>query len=273
MKSSIKSLIPVFGALLLLMAILACAVDLPSRQQVEGGLATAQAAGQQVSAFATGAAPTLDALKTRGANLATNAAPTLVALQTQVTDFATRAAPTVEAGVEMAKTAVADSQERGVQAKATLDAAGIDGRYLWRKVQTVVPDANGNVQITFTETELNLALNAHLLIKKQEGEVPPLENMHIRLDDGLVYLEGGISTPIEANVTLLVEPFVLNGGLALNIVSADANGYSLPQFVTNQITTILNRTVVDAVNGFPIPVTLQGIYVGDDSIIFAATRS
>ena len=105
----------------------------------------------------------------------------------------------------MAQTAVVDSQERAGQAKATLDAAGIDGRYLWQKVQTVVPDENGNVLITFTETELNLALNAHLLVKKQEGEAPPLENMRIRFDDGLMFIEGRIENPVAADISLLVQ--------------------------------------------------------------------
>lgn len=273
MKRSTKSLIPVIGAFFVLLSILACSVSVPSREQVEGGIATAQAAGAQVSELATNAAPTVAALKTKGAELATNAAPTLVALQTQAVDFATRAAPTVEAGIELAKTAVVDTQERADQAKATLDAAGINGRYLWDKAKTVVPDENGNVLITFTETELNLALNAHLLVAKQEGQEPPLQNMRIRLDDGLMYLEGRIETPVSAEISLLIQPFVLNGELAINVVSADANGYTLPQFVTNQITNTLDRTVVGAVNSVPLPVTLQNIYVGSDSISFASTRS
>jgi hypothetical protein len=273
MKRFPNSLIPTIGASFILMAILACNVSVPSRGQIEGSIATAQAAGAQISQLATNAAPTINALKTQGADLVENAGPTLIALQTQAVELATRAAPTIESGIAMAQTAVADTQDRAGQAKATLDAAGIDGQYLWHQAQSVVPDENGNVLITFTETELNLALNAHLLLKKQEGEAPPLENMRIRISDGLLYLEGRLENPVSTNITLLVQPFVQNGDLAINIISADANGYSLPQFVTNQITNTLDSTVVRAVNGFPLPITLQNIYVGSESITFSATRT
>ena len=273
MKRSTHSLIPSIGFLLLLLGIVACNLTVPSRSQVEGGLATAQAAGAQVSALATNAAPTLEALKTKGVELATNTAPTLVALQTQAVDLATRSGPTVEAGIELAKTAVVESKDRAEQAKATLDAAGIDGRYLWQKVQSVAPDENGNILMSFTETEINLALNAHLLVKKQEGEQPPLENMRVRFDDGLMFLEGRLENPVTADISLLVQPTVVDGQLHITIVSADANGYALPQFITNRITAVLDRTVVDAVNGFPLPVTLQNIFIGSDSITFAAVRS
>ena len=291
MKKSANFYIPISGILLLLFGILACHFTPPSQEQVQGGVATARAAGERVSELATNSAPTLEALKTQGANFATNAAPTLAAakeqaiefatnaaptisaVQTQAVIFATEAAPTVEAGIELAKTAVVDTQERGAQAKATLDAAGIDGRYLWTKVQTARPDENGQMLITFTETELNLALNAHLLVKKQEGEAPPMENIQLRLDDGRIFLEGRIQTPIAADILLQVQPIVVEGRLVVNIVSADANGYALPPFAMNQIENMVNRTVVDAINSFPFPVTLENIYVGSESITFAARRS
>lgn len=289
MKTNSRFFIPFIGLLLLILAILAC--SLPSQTQVQGGIATAQAAGQQVSQFATESAPTLEALKTQGANMATNAAPTLqaakesaiefatnaaptlVALQTQAVVFATEAAPTVEAGIELAATAMVDTQERAAQAQATLQAAGINGQYLWQKVQQLRPDEAGNILISFTETELNLAMNAHLLVKKQEGEAPPLENMKISLQDGLIVVEGQLENPVSAQVRLLVQPFVQDGELALNIVAADANGYALPQFALNQIELMLDRTVVQAVNGVPFPANLENIYVGSQTITFAAVRT
>lgn len=291
MKSSSNFYIPIFGMLSLLFAVFACNLTPPSRDQIQGGIATAQAAGERVSDFATSSAPTLQALQTQGSNFATNAAPTLAAakeqaiefatnaaptisaVQTQAVIFATESAPTVEAGIEMAKTAVVDTQERAEQAKATLDAAGIDGRYLWTKVQSARPDETGLMLITFTETEINLALNAHLLVKKQEGELPPMDNIVLRLDDGRMFLQGRIENPIAADITLQVQPYVQNGELAVNIVAADANGYALPPFAMNQLTNMINRTVVDAINGFPFPATLENIFIGSDSITFAVRRS
>lgn len=291
MKKNTSFYIPILGLFSLLFAVLACTLTVPSRDQIDGGIATAKAAGEQISELATSAAPTLQALQTQGANMATNAAPTWEAMQTRAVDFATNAAPTisaaqtkavifatesaptVEAGIELAKTAVVDTKERADQAKATLDAAGIDGRYLWTKVQSVRPDESGLMLITFTETELNLALNAHLLVKKQEGETPPMENVQLKLDDGQMFLSGQIETPVSANIRLQIQPIVDNGELAINIVSADANGYALPQFAMNQIETMLNSTIVDAVNGFPLPVKLENIFIGSDSITFAARRS
>lgn len=275
----------------MLFAVLACNLTPPSQDQIQGGIATAQAAGERVSDLATNAAPTLQALQTQGADFATNAAPTVQAARTQAVEFATNAAPTisavrtqavifateaaptVEAGIELAKTAVVDSQERAEQAKATLDAAGIDGRYLWTKVQSARPDETGLMLIAFTESEINLALNAHLLVKKQEGEVPPMENIVLRLDDGRMLLQGRIQSPIAADISLQIQPYVQNGELAVSIVAADANGYALPPFAMNQISNMINRTVVDAINGFPFPATLENIYIGSETVTFAVRRS
>lgn len=279
------------GLLLLILSILACAVNLPSQDQISNGVSTAQALGDQASElatrtaptliaaaeqardFATQTAPTLQAARTRAVMFATEAAPTVVALRTQASTFATEAAPTLEAGLETLATAAVDTQERAIQARATLNAAGIDGGYLFRKVAALRPNEEGQIIVTFTEAEVNVVLNARLLVMKSEGDVPPVQDINVQFQDGVIVASSMVSTPIEGKVEVQLLPIVNDGRLSFEVLSTNINNNQAPQLVTTQVEGLINSTTSTAVNGFVDSVQLNAVLVENGTLTFIARRA
>ena len=295
------------GFLSILLSTLACSLSLPNRAQLEGGVETVQAVGQQASDLATrtaptlqaaaqqasdlatrsaptlqaaadqardfaqNAGPTLQAARTRASAYATEAAPTVIALQTQAVAIATSAGPTIEAGLEQLATAAVDTQERAQQAQATLQAAGIDGGYLFRKVAALRPDETGRIIATFTEDEVNIALNARLLLAKEQGE--DMRDARVRFTNGVIQFKARINNPVEGEIELLMIPYVDAGELRYELVSAFLNGREMPPFVRTRVEALLNNTLGQSVNALPNSIVLQTVFVEEGTLTFVAERN
>ncbi|MEM7801004.1 MAG: hypothetical protein AAF633_17555, partial [Chloroflexota bacterium] len=201
---------------------------------------------------------------------ATGAAPTVVALRTQASNFATSAAPTVEAGLDTLATAAVDTQERAIQARATLDAAGIDAGYLFRKVSSIFPDENGQIVVSFREEEVNIVLNSRLLVMKTEGTEPPIRNMTVEFQPGTVIVRGAIVDPIEGNIEVGMVPIVENGTLRYMVSYTNLNGNPVPQLVVGRVEALINNTFASAVNGLASTVELQAVLVESGTVTFVA---
>lgn len=278
------------GLILMILSILACAVNLPSGEEINNGISTAQAVGEQASDlatrtaptlmaaaeqarnFATQSAPTIQAARTRAIMFATEAAPTVEALRTQAVEFAQESGPTIEAGIELVKTAAVDTQERAVQARATLSAAGIDGGYLFRKVADLRPNENGEIIVSFSEEEINVVLNARLLVMKTEGEEPPVQDMTVRFQEGFIIARSNVTTPFAGTLEIRMVPIVDNGTLSFQVVSANFNGAEASQLVVGQVQALINGTAASGVNGFISGVQLTSVIVDDRQLTFIARR-
>lgn len=252
--------------------LLACGINLPSQEQVQGGLATAQAVGQRASELATQAAPTLQAAVENAQALATNAAPTLQAVQTRAVAFATEGAPTVNAGLEQLATAAAGARAAGGNAQATLQAAGIDGDYLRTRLASLRPDENGDVYATFTETEINLVLQARQLAAQENGETVAAQGVAVRFTDGLVIVTGQVRLPVEGFLTMIMQPIVETGKLRFNVVSADLDGRDVPPLLLSTVEGTLNGTINGAVDAIPGGVVLKEVVVSQGTMTLVAGR-
>ena len=220
-----------FTLLLLGMGILlACSTaDLPTRGQLEAGAATAQAAGQQASAYATQVAPTLQALATQTSGTAADV-------------------------------------------RATLTAAGIDRDYLLTKARSLAPDANGHINLTLTETELNLLLNARHLFANGNEQETPLQGTSARLTGGSILLSGQISTPVQGQLAMLMQPYVADGRIHLTIVSATLDGQTVPQALLNRAQVSLDSLLNSGTVGLPAGYQVTAVVVHEGSLTITATK-
>lgn len=269
-KQSIRPMWVVW--LIVIIPLLACSLNLPDGNQVENGLSTAQAAGEQAAALATNAVPTLQAAIEEAQNLATNAAPTLEALQTQVVDFATGAAPTLDAGLDQLATAAAIAQGAGANVQATLEAAGIDGSYLQRKFSSTLPDENGNVNVTITETEINLFLQVRQLFPMEQGAAVAAENSEMRFTDGQAIFSAEISTPLQGALSIVMEPYIENGEIRFDILSANLNGNNVPTLLLGSVESGLSTYINTALFAIPGGVELKEVKVNEGSLTIVAGR-
>lgn len=240
-------------ALLLLLTTLACGgLSLPSQADTEAALGTAQA-------------------------LAVQSGPTLEAMRQEASDLATRSAPTIEAALTQAATIAAEMEVRGENAQATLQAAGIDGNYLSQKVQSLRPDAEGNVSFVITETEMNLALQARQLLgvspTPQAGEEPTaVQDGVVYFQDGLVTFEGDLLQPLAGRVQISFQPTVVNGQLALQVISAQVGDTAVSPTLLNGITNSLTSLVNSALTQLPTGITLKQLTVGEGMLTLVAGR-
>lgn len=263
-------------SLILSFLLLACGVTLPSQEQVETGLATAQALGEQAAELATGAAPTLQAAVEDIQAAATNAGPTLEALQTRAIELATSAAPTVNAGLDQLATAAVRAQDTGENVQATLQAAGIDGNYLIEKISALRPDENGNIVIVITETELNLVLQARqaLAVENQQEVVIPAAE--VRFTDGLIIFSGEVTSPVEGTVNVSLQPQVTDGALSFVVTTADLNGRPVPPALLSTVETTINTALLTSLNtallAIPGNYVIQTVSIGDGLMTIIAGR-
>lgn len=235
-------------ALFLLFTMLACGgLSLPSQAETEAALATAEA-------------------------FATQSAPTLEALMQDASTLATQSAPTIEAALTQAATIAAEMEERGGNAQATLEAAGIDGNYLVRKVQALQPDANGNVTFTITETEINLVLQARQLFGtgNENDANTAVQDGVIRFQNGLITFEGDLLQPIAGRVQLSFQPSVVAGQLQLDVVSAQVGNTAVPPATVAGVASTISGIVNTAVGQLPNGITLKQIGVGQGLLTLTA---
>ena len=244
------------GLFLLMIGLLACGVgDLPSQAQIESGVATAQAAAQSASAYATEIAPTLQAA-------AQNASA-----------YATETAPTIEAGIVQLATAAANTQESAAAAHATLTAAGIDGNYLRQKVASLRPDENGQVHVTFTETEVNLVLQYNQTETLENGETVTMNGSAVRFTGGSIIYTAQVTSPVEGDLTLVIQPYVAEGILQFSVSSADLSGQTIPPFLLTMVENSLNSTLNGAFSQLPVAVELTAVFVNEGNLTFIAAKS
>ncbi len=234
--------------LISMLALLACgSEELFTAENAQAGFATMQAAAQNAEAYATQAAPTLQALATQASAYATQSAPTLEALATNIKDTS-------------------------AEAQATLQAAGIDRDYLLEKARSLKPNEAGDVNLTITEVELNLVLQASLLVGEESEETAALQATTAKLTNGTIVVSGNIERPVAGVLTIVFQPLVINNEIQMNIVSASLSGNPVPDFLLTRADSTINGTLNGAVNQIPGSVVVKNILVGEGYMTITAGK-
>lgn len=238
----------IMAILTLMFSLLACGNEgLLSAEDAQAGFATMQAAAQNAEAYATQAAPTLQALATQASVYATQSAPTLEALATNIKDTS-------------------------AEAQATLQAAGIDRTYLLEKARSLQPNEAGDVNLTITEVELNLVLQASLLFAEETEETAALQATTAKLTNGTIVVSGQVERPVAGVLTIVFQPLVINNEIQMNIVSATLGGNPVPAFLLTRADSTINGTLNGAVDQIPGSVVVKNIFVGEGYMTITAGK-
>ena len=213
---------------------------------------------------------TLDAANTRAAELAAQAGDAAAMAQVLAGQIATQAVPaaeTVTAGVEAVATAVPTVEAIATQIVSTLDASGYTMADLEAMFSTVQPDGAGNVSVTITDDQLTSAVAAAQSTGQGAGQ---MQNVVFTFGAGTILMTGDVTQPIQAQLSVIFSPYVVNGVLQFDITQASLGNIQVPATMLTQAETTLNSSLGNAAAQLPANVALQSVIVADGVMTFTA---
>jgi hypothetical protein len=187
---------------------------------------------------------------------------------------ATAAAMAQQAG-SAAATAAAVAAEQAPTTIATLQAVELpDAGVLREKIASALPDESGNVRVTISDDDLNRVIQARLRQEAAAGDPAqmPLQNPVVTFAAGSIVLAGDVTQPVSGRLTVTFRPYVLNGGLQFEIMSATLGTITVPPVLLQTAESTLNSTLGDALNALPAAVQLHDITVAEGTLTLVAGR-
>jgi hypothetical protein len=183
-----------------------------------------------------------------------------------------------EAGIQetvaaAAGTVVSGAADVGGAAVATLQATDftteieVDAGALREKVESVQPDASGNMTVVITDDELNQAVTVN---PEANGE-PVIQDVAVAFTGGNIVLSGILQQPLTANLVATFSAAVTNGELAVELEQAAVGGVPLPVTMLSPVEDALNDNLQQALDRLPDNYTLSSVTVGEGTMTIVAT--
>lgn len=178
-----------------------------------------------------------------------------------------------ETVVAAAGTVVSEAGDLGGAAMATIEATDftteivVDGTALRQKVESVQPDASGNMTVVITDDELNQAVTVN---PQADGE-PVIQDVAVAFTGGNIVLSGVLSQPLTANLVAEFDATVANGELVLELERATVGGVSLPATMLAPVENALNDNLQQALDRLPDNYTLSSVTIGEGTMTIVAT--
>ena len=143
---------------------------------------------------------------------------------------------------------------------------------LRQKFTNAQPNANGNITITITDAELNEAIQMKQAAAEQAGQEQVLQGTAVTFTGGNIVLTGNITSPITAQLTVTFHPYVTNGVLQFEVVSASIGSLSVPAALLSASEATLNSTLNDALGDLAANYTLQEVLMGEGTMTINAHK-
>ena len=157
---------------------------------------------------------------------------------------------------------------------ATIEAADItmpDMAALRSRVQSILPDENGNVSLTLTDAELsNVVEDQQATTTTADEQTIALQNPGVRFTNGTILFQGEVTQPIEAQLSVSFRPIVEDGALRFEAEGASLGGINVPATLLQTAESRLNNTLGEAMTHLPEGVTLQAVIVGEGTLTIMA---
>lgn len=196
----------------------------------------------------------------------------LPSFQAPVDHAATTQAAAAQAGGAI-QTVAAAAPEQGSIALATIQASnGPEVAALRDKVANIQPDIFGNYTLTLTDDEINQVLNLTPVLRQADGQVE-MQNLVVQFTNGRAILSARLNQPLSANISLTLQPVVLDGQVNFELEQASLGVISVPQFVLNQIEGLVDSALNQALTTVPADVYVQSITVDEGSITIVGRRA
>ncbi len=162
----------------------------------------------------------------------------------------------------------------GQAALATVQARDLatDMTTLRAKVEAVLPDENGNINIALTDTEITNVIQGQQATTTTEGQTVTLQNPAVQFTDNTIVFHGDVTEPIQAQLNVTFRPLVEAGTLRFEVVHASVGSIEVPAAVLKTAESSLNNTLGAAMNNLPAGVTLQAVTVSQGMLTITAHR-
>jgi uncharacterized protein YpmS len=153
-----------------------------------------------------------------------------------------------------------------VQQVPTFEAMELPPVGLSEPIGTAVVDEAGNVRVTVSDDELNRLINARLNQAAETGGQLPLQNMRVTFTGGSIHLAADVTQPVSGRLSVIFRPQVVDGTPRLELVSASFGGIAVPPALLQTVESVLNLSLIDALNTLPATTQLQEITVAEGTL-------
>jgi len=172
---------------------------------------------------------------------------------------------------DQASGTIADNLPQPGQAAITLPApvaSGSGQEELKALVAAVQPNADGSVNLTITDAQLNKAIQAAQAAQQQSdsGKETLISNPLVKFSVNGILLTGDITQPVAAQLSVLFTPLVVNGVLQFEVVEASLGGKPIPAPLLKTAEETLNSTLGQAMSNLPPNISLNGIIMGEGTL-------
>jgi len=122
---------------------------------------------------------------------------------------------------------------------------------------------DNSVAITATDAQMTQAMLTAQTALTKNGGAPTLQNPSIQFTNGNMILHGTMSEPNLGEVTVTMQPVVVNGRLQFNLTSAAIGSTNIPTFILNGAAATLNSALGTLSNNLPAGYTLQSVAISE----------
>lgn len=148
--------------------------------------------------------------------------------------------------------------------------ASTSGGLMEAKLAGAQPDANGIIKVDVTEAEFNQIIAEQLVATNGNS---PIQNPAVQLTGGSLVLDGDVTEPIVAPISVKMRPYVENGELRLDVQSAIVGGFPAFGSIMTTVEDTLNNYVTTGLLGLPANITLEDILISEGTMTILARQN
>lgn len=175
--------------------------------------------------------------------------------------------PTAEA---LATELAATIQAFATEVPPIVIGGGTGSSLMQAKLAGAQPDANGIIKIDVTEAEFNQIISEQLVAANGNS---PIQNPIVQLTGGALVLDGDVTEPIAAPISVKLRPYVENGELRLDVQGATVGGFPAFGSIMTTVEDTINSYVTTDILGLPANITLQDILISEGKMTILAAQN
>lgn len=173
----------------------------------------------------------------------------------------------------LAATAVALAGEQGSGLLATLEASDFDVQItidvdaLRQKVSEAQPNAEGVINLQFSDEELNQAIEVRA---GRAGQEPAIQDPDLTFTGGNVVLVGRVQQPIQGEMRATFQPVVSDGQLRLFLTNVNIGGIPVPTVLLSSVEATINASLATLLSALPSNYRLSEIIMDEGTMTIIA---
>ncbi|GAB4478625.1 MAG: hypothetical protein Kow00124_23270 [Anaerolineae bacterium] len=141
----------------------------------------------------------------------------------------------------------------------------------WRGLVLATPD--GPFSVTFTEAELNAAMQQAITRARADGREIPISSAQLVLAEGQIQVYAQVALgPIQPTGVIRIAPSIApDGSIDVTIVSVDFGMIEFDTAVLDELVTMLERSINDPIQASPVDVRIETISLTEGELTVGGT--